>query len=139
MNLKRIGNIASEIPSQPWFEYALLFVITLVAAALRFYKLGEWSFWIDELYTINHAMAHFSTPELILENIPPSRNWVPVSVILAAQTLNAWGINEWSARLASTAIGIASIPILYFPTRKIFGNRSALIAALLLAISPWHD
>ena len=24
----------------------------LIAAALRFYKLGEWSFWQDEVFTI---------------------------------------------------------------------------------------
>jgi len=138
MNLKRFGNWTTDISSQPWFEYGLLFLITALAAVLRFYKLGEWSFWIDEVYTVNHAMLHFSTPDLILAHIPPSRNWVPVSVILAAQALNFWGISEWSARLASAIIGILSIPVLFFPTRKIFGYHAALIAALLLAISPWH-
>jgi 4-amino-4-deoxy-L-arabinose transferase-like glycosyltransferase len=113
-------------------------MIALFAAALRFYKLGEWSFWIDELYTIDHAMAHFSSWGLILDNIPPNRNWVPVSVILAAQALNLWGVSEWSARLASVMIGVLSIPILYFPTRGMFGNRAALFAVLILAVSPWH-
>lgn len=138
MNFKRFGNWTTDISSQPWFEYGLLLLITALAAILRFYKLGEWSFWIDEVYTVNHAILHFGTPDLILAHVPPSRNWVPVSVILAAQALNIWGISEWSARLASAAIGIASIPILYFPTRRIFGHRSALIAVLLLAVSPWH-
>lgn len=137
----RTGQIKNEITAlagKPWMQYVWLFLITAFAAALRFYRLGEWSFWIDEIFTINHAVAHFSTGQLILENIPPNRNWVPVSVISAAHVLNFLGINEWSARLTSALIGVLSIPILYFPTRKIFGPRIALISLLLLAISSWH-
>ena len=123
---------------KPWMQYVWLLLITLLAAALRFYKLGEWSFWIDEIYTINHALAHFSTPRLVLDNIPPVSNWVPVSVILVAQALNLWGVSEWSARLASVMIGVLSIPILFFPTRRIFGKGVAFFAVLFLAVSPWH-
>jgi 4-amino-4-deoxy-L-arabinose transferase-like glycosyltransferase len=110
----------------------------VLAAGLRFLKLGEWSFWIDEIYTINHAQVHFGTLELLLQNIPPFRNWIPVSVILTAQVLNTLGVSEWSARLVSASIGTLSIPILFFPTKRIFGSNVALIAVLLLAVSPWH-
>jgi uncharacterized membrane protein len=82
-------------------------------------------------------MAHFSTPQLILDHIPPARNWIPVSVILTAQALDMWGVSEWSARLASVMIGIISIPILFFPARRMFGEWVALLAVLLLAVSPW--
>jgi len=137
----RTNKINIEIATllgKPWLQYVWLFMITLLASVLRFYRLGEWSFWIDEIYTINHALAHFSTPQLILDNIPPVRNWIPVSVLLAAQALNLWGISEWSARLASALIGILSIPILFFPTRRLFGNKVASFAVLFLAVSPWH-
>ena len=39
----------------PRDQYLLLAAITLLAGALRFHKLGEWSFWRDELITISHA------------------------------------------------------------------------------------
>lgn len=138
MRTQQMKEKISELVGKPWIPYVWLGLITLFAAALRFYKLGAWSFWIDEIYTINHAVAHFSTPQLILDHIPPSRNWVPISVILTAQMLNAMGVSEWSARLVSAMIGIVTIPILYFPVKKIFGSRVALIAMLLLAVSPWH-
>lgn len=138
MTLKRIGNWTTETSSRPWFGYGLLFLITLLAAALRFYKLGEWSFWIDEIYTVNHAMAHFSSPELILGHIPPARNWVPLSVIFSAQIMNVLGVNEWSARFIAAVIGVLTIPILYWPLRKIVGHPVALITMLLLAVAPWH-
>jgi 4-amino-4-deoxy-L-arabinose transferase-like glycosyltransferase len=110
----------------------------MLAAALRLYKLGEWSFWIDEIYSVFRAMRQFSSIELLLQHIPPSSNWLPFSFIMEAQALNLGGINEWSARLAPAIIGILTIPILYFPTRKVFGSRIALISLLLLAVSPWH-
>lgn len=128
----------NELAGKPWMPYAWLALITLFAAAMRFYKLGVWSFWIDEIYTVNHATAHFSTPQLILEHLPPNRNWVPISVMLTAQAFNLWGVSELSARLTSAFIGIVTIPALFFPTRKIFGNHIALVAAVLLSISPWH-
>lgn len=138
LRINQIKNEIMALTGRPWIQYVWLSMIILFAAALRFYRLGEWSFWIDEIFTINHAVSHFSTIELLLKNIPPSRNWIPISVIMNAQTLNLVGINEWSARLAPAIIGILSIPILYFPTRKIFGPRIALISVLFLAISPWH-
>lgn len=134
----QIRDEISGLAARPWLQYAWLALITIFAAALRFYKLGEWSFWIDEIHTINHATSHFSSWDLIFQNIPPARNWIPVSVLMTAQMLNAWGISEWSARLSSMVIGILTLPILYIPTRKIFGSRVALIAVLLLALTPWH-
>jgi mannosyltransferase len=127
-----------HLAGKPWTPWLVTGFITLLGAALRLYKLGEWSFWIDELYTINHALAHFSSPDLIVKNIPPARNWVPVSVILTAQVLNIWGVTEWSARLASALIGTLSMPILYIGTKKLFGTVVALLSILLLAVSPWH-
>jgi mannosyltransferase len=138
MDTKRLVNWATRIPNKPWFPLFALALITLLAAALRFYKLGEWSFWIDEIFTINRAQAHYINLDRLLDNIPPARNWVPISVILTAQALNLFGVSEWSARLVSTVIGIITIPILYFPIKNIFGTRVTLIALLLLAISPWH-
>lgn len=135
---RKIEHYTATLLTHSWLPYGLLILITGFAAVLRFYKLGEWSFWIDEIYTINHATSHFSTPELILDHIPPSRYWIPFSVILGAQIMNAWGVNEWSARFVSALIGVLTLPVLYFPLRKIFDKWVALIAVLLLAVSTWH-
>jgi mannosyltransferase len=135
---RKIENLAATTSRQSWLPFGLLVLVTIFAAGLRFFRLGEWSFWIDEIYTINHAIIHFGSPELILEHIPPTRNWVPLSVILTAQMMNAWGVNEWSARFVSALIGVLTIPILYMPLKKTFGDPAALITMLLLAVAPWH-
>ena len=109
-------------------QYGLLIIITLLAAALRFYKLGAWSFWIDEIFTLR-ATPHIS-------EWPIAR--LPINLVLIRGALDLLGTSEWSARFAPALVGILTIPVLYFPVRKIFGPRVALISALLLAIAPWH-
>jgi 4-amino-4-deoxy-L-arabinose transferase-like glycosyltransferase len=59
-------------------------------------------------------------------------------VFLAVPSVAFFGLNEFAARLPAGLIGLLTIPVLYFLTKEFFGRRVALIAALLLAISPWH-
>jgi mannosyltransferase len=135
----RLTSLASfDLSSITKYQYLFLAAFTIFAFVIRFYKLGEWSFWIDEIFTINRAQAHYASFESILRNIPPHTNWVPVSLLATSAVINTLGVSEWTARLAPAVIGILTIPILYFPTKRIFGTRVALISALLLAVSPWH-
>jgi len=134
----RISARLSQLEANPIVQYGLLVAITLLAAVLRFYKLGEWSFWIDEIFTVNRAQIHYGTLELIVRNATPVKNWVPISVISTAGALKVLGTSEWSARLVPAVIGIISVPALYFPIKRLFNTRIALVAALLLAVSTWH-
>ena len=133
----RINGLITNIKEKPLYQYAILAVIILLAAVMRFYKLGLWSMWIDEIYTINRAQIHYNNPIEVIQSLPNTL-WLPFSVILTKFFLSILGTNEWSARLASTIIGIVSVPILYLITRKFFGVWAALVSSLLLAISPWH-
>jgi mannosyltransferase len=128
----------AALDSRPGAQYIALALITLLAVFLRFYKLGEWSFWLDEVYTIGRAQAHYGSLEALFRNIPPRTSWIPLSVMITAGAMNALGTSEWSARLAPAMIGILSIPVLYFPIKRLLGPGVALIAILLLAVSPWH-
>jgi hypothetical protein len=109
-------------------QLVLLGAITLFATILRFYKLGEWSFWWDEMFTIRDVRI-VNSFSLIDQRI---------SRVLIAMAVNTFGLSEWSARLVPALVGIFSVPALYFPIRKIYGPGAALMASLLLAVSPWH-
>lgn len=133
--IPRLKSALANIPDKPQYQYALLAAITLLAAMLRFFKLGAWSFWIDELYTlgrIKNLGDIFQNPVVLLQVRPPP------SILLMSITGQFLETTEWSARLVPALIGIVSIPLLYFPTRRMFDPFVALLAALLLAISPWH-
>jgi mannosyltransferase len=133
MRINKLQRLATRLTQHPQFHLLLLAAITALAAALRLYKLGEWSFWIDEIFTINRAQSHFTLETLLEQWWRP-----PLSVILTGATLKMIGVSEWSARIVPAMIGIISVPIIYSPVKSLFGSRTALIASTLLAISPWH-
>jgi Dolichyl-phosphate-mannose-protein mannosyltransferase len=119
----RFGTIKLAIEKNSLIEYSILAGITIIAMALRFYKLGEWSFWGDEVFSISGR---------------PDGFFLSLSVRLIQLTINWLGISEWSARLVPAIIGTVSIPLLYFPVRKQFGIWVGLLFASMLAVSPWH-
>ncbi len=118
----------NQFESKSILHYLLLAGITVLAGLFRFYKLGTWSFWYDEIYTLRDVGNIFN---LGLLNQQFSR-------VLIYSTVNLLGTSEFTARLAPAVMGILTIPVLYFPTRKIFSPGVALLSALFLAISPWH-
>lgn len=132
MTTKRLDNLSAILEARPIYQYVLLAAIVLLATALRFYRLGQWSFWVDEIFTVNRAQAN------LLEATSVQYWKQPPSLYLIAGALQLLGVSEWSARLAPALIGIVSIVILYFPIRRVFGTIVALLAVLLLAVSPWH-
>jgi 4-amino-4-deoxy-L-arabinose transferase-like glycosyltransferase len=121
-----------------WFEtatkdtqiYVGLIVLTSVAVLLRFFKLDDWSFWGDEIITVNRVQS-------LLDGVLTFKT-VSVSLLLNGIAFTLYGTNEWSARLAPALIGALSIPLLYFPLRKIIGPIAALLTVLLLVVAPWH-
>jgi 4-amino-4-deoxy-L-arabinose transferase-like glycosyltransferase len=117
----------SKLLERPAYQYLLLALITLLAVALRLYKLGDWSFWGDEIYTIRDAKNAITNPGI-----------KALSPMLTGLTLEWLGTSEWSARLVSALIGAVSIPLLFWPVRKIFTPGIALLSCLLFALSPWH-
>ncbi|MCO5186300.1 MAG: glycosyltransferase family 39 protein [Anaerolineae bacterium] len=105
-----------------------LTLITLLAAALRFYQIGAWSFWSDEWFTVSGLEDGFNY------------NWLRQS--LASTLVQAWvahkGITEANARFFPALIGALTIPVFYMAIRRLLTPRIALLSALLLAVSPWH-
>ena len=109
-------------------QYIILAVITLLAAVLRFYRLGEWSFWYDEIFTLRDV-NNFLEISIIEQQFSRALIYIAVNLL---------GTNEFNARFVPALIGTISIPILYFPIRRMFSPAVAILSALFLAISPWH-
>jgi 4-amino-4-deoxy-L-arabinose transferase-like glycosyltransferase len=122
--------------------YLLLSAITILALFLRFYKLGEWSFWIDELFTIRDAFNHNTISIQDVYLIDPQQDYgfsfFSISLILVRGVLTTFGITEFNARIIPALLGSLSIPIFFLPLRKMIGSKVALVAVFFLAISPWH-
>ena len=116
----------AEFGSNLLVQAFALVSVTLFGAALRLYKLGQWSFWIDEAYTVERSQVHGLLSR------------TPVSLRLIRASMDLLGSSDWSARIAPAIIGILTIPVLYFLARRLFDSVIALLSAFLLALSPWH-
>ena len=137
MTGERFSAFLKRVENDRRLQYAILLGITLIGAAIRFYRLGEWSFWIDEIFTVNRASASYSDLPTTFRTVS-SAFWTPISIISTGLTFKLLGVSEWSARLTPAIIGVLSIPILYIPMRRLFGVWAGLTFALLLALAPWH-
>lgn len=49
-----------------------------------------------------------------------------------------FGLKVWVIRLPQLLTALLSIPVVYGAGRRLFGERAGLLAALLLAVCPWH-
>ena len=54
MNQKPNDSFLSRAITQKWLVAAVLLIL---AAVMRFYRLGEWSYWNDESHTIDWALG----------------------------------------------------------------------------------
>ena len=133
MLVNRLSAAIAKRKESVVLEYAFVTAVTLLAAVQRFFKLDEWSFWIDEIATIHRALGHFNLETMLEQWWRP-----PLSIIFTGGILSLFGISEWSARLTSALIGVISIPIFYFLVKSLLNQWVAFSAAILLAISPWH-
>ena len=109
-------------------QLVLLATITAIGTLLRFFKLGDWSFWGDEVATFERSVNIFEQA---------IHHW-SITRMLTYFSLRFFGLTEWAARLAPAIFGIAVIPVLFALARRIWGTRVAMIAAILMAVSTWH-
>ena len=105
--------------------------LVLLGAVLRFHRLGEWSFWVDEVFQVRDSLAMDTVGEAVSA-------YYPLSYLLMRPALVGLGLSEWSARLIPAIIGIIAIPLMYIGAKMVLGRRVAILSVVLLAISPWH-
>jgi mannosyltransferase len=123
-----IDNLLQKVQKDRSYQFVLLGFIVALAAALRFYKLGQWGFWGDEYITVRRA-AEITGAGMMRQSI---------SLLATHAAQNAWGVSEWSARFVAALAGVLTVPVLFVLVRRMFDPLVALIAAMLLAVSQWH-
>lgn len=131
-----------------------LIVLTLFAGAMRCYRLGEPSFWIDELFTVKWAAAttDLAIPATRWLSFGPQALGMSLAGIEVSELPNSadpndntdmsqWmaaGVREHPVRVPTAVTGIVSIFLLGWASLRFMGTRAAIILTLLLAVSTWH-
>ena len=116
----------------------LTLTLTLTAFVLRVYRLDFQSLWIDEGWTVYFArlplaeLWHWLQTEEIHPPFyfPAMHEWVRLT-----------GDSDFALRYFSAVFSTVSVPLMFRLGKTLGGARVGLLAALLLAVSPyqiWH-
>ena len=116
-------------------EILLLILILITGTMLRFYRLDYQSLWVDEVYTYKDASS--SLLKIILD---PDKNIniSPLYNLIVHPFTGHSNNQEAILRLPSLIFGSLSILLFYFVARNWFGKNTGILAASILAISPFH-
>jgi len=129
-----IKSKSSSLGSPAWGEIALLLIIIAVALFLRLWHLGDQSLWIDEAtsYLQNNGTLADTLAEARLHPLDFPLDRLFQNLVAARPP------DEFLFRLPAALFGVLAVPLTYAFTRSMWGNRAGLLAAGLLALSPYH-
>jgi transposase InsO family protein len=112
----------------------VLLAIVVLGGILRFYQIGSKGLWLDESFSawlgwqpVGEMLAWL----LRIDQHPP----------LYYTLLHFWmllGDNAAHVRTLSALLGTLTIPVLYLLGRRLADDKVGLLAALILAVSPFH-
>src|SRR5262245_42640936 len=116
-------------PDNRQTTYWTLAIISLVGAALRFYRLDEQSLWHDEAISVIVARAPLADALHYFRgtgsNLPFEYN-PPLYELLLHGWFAAFGVGGLQARLFSAVAGTASIPLVFALGARLFGSSAGL-------------
>jgi mannosyltransferase len=120
-----------EAAGHPWW---LLGIIT-GALALRLHQLTAASLWVDEALTawlVELPLIEMFKMLKSIEMTPPLHTCLMYGW--------AWlcGTSELALRLPSVMLGVGSVFMIFCLGRSLYDARTGLLAAALLAVSPYH-
>ena len=113
--------------------------LTVLAAVLRFARIGHQGFWFDEANTA--LLVHFSVGKM-LGLLPQSESTPPLYYCIAWVWARIFGFREVGLRSLSAVAGVLTVPVAYAAAGKLISRRVGLIAAALTATSPlliWYS
>jgi len=116
------------------YDALLLPAIIALGGFLRFYRIGSEGLWLDEAFSV--WMGRQPVGEVLgwlvrIDQHPP----------LYYALLHAWmclGDGEAAVRALSGTCSTLTIPVIYLLGRRLLDERVGLLAALILAVSPFH-
>lgn len=133
--MRRSSGRVALAASADRLHYAALAAVLLVGAYLRLTALARQSLWFDEIDVVVRAQRPFSQ---VLHTFVAAGENGPFYNVLLALWVRAFGISETAVRLPSALAGVLAIPLIYLLGRRLAGRAVGLLAAGLLAISPYH-
>jgi 4-amino-4-deoxy-L-arabinose transferase-like glycosyltransferase len=117
-----------------------IYLMVLVAFALRVYQLGAQSIWWDEslsLYRATRDLAAILSNKILIQNVITTDLQPPLYFILLHFLVGVAGTSEYALRFVSVIANVATVPLFYALARRWFSPGTAIVAACLGAVSPF--
>lgn len=123
----------------------ILIIILILAATLRFWKLGS----IPPGLTPDEASLGYNAYSILKTGRDEFGTTLPIIfksfgdykpglyVYLTVPSVAVFGLSEFSTRLPSALFGVVSVLLIYFVCAKLFNKKLGLFAALVASINPW--
>lgn len=120
-------------PAFAHWEYVVMILLGLGSVALRLPGL-DGSLTFDEVFLVRALM----TQNPIKMFFHPSGSSHLLHTLMANGIIRVFEPAAWTARLPAFLLGACAPVLLYLAIRRVLSRQTALIAALLLAITPIH-
>ncbi|HUF85165.1 MAG TPA: glycosyltransferase family 39 protein, partial [Acidimicrobiia bacterium] len=106
--------------------------LAVIAAVLRLEGIGTW-YWIDESLSIGLARhGLYEIPSLLLRDGSP-----PLWYLLLHGWTGLFGTSVVATHSLSLLFSLATVPVAWFVTRRLFGERTAWFVGALAAVNPF--
>lgn len=115
-------------------DWILVALITLAGAALRLSTMLARGLWLDEAISVWQASR---TLEEVIQTLARGVH-PPLFHVLMHYWIESLGPGEISIRSYAVIWGLLAIPAAFWAGKIIYGRRVGLIAAALVAYSPYH-
>jgi mannosyltransferase len=112
-------------------QWRLVAVITLLAATLDLFRISAQPVWLDEAVSI--WLARMNLPDFFSAITKNDTAMFLYDFLLRIPL--AFGQSEFAVRSLSTIFAVAAVPSSYLLGRRLFDNRTAALAAILLAVN----
>jgi mannosyltransferase len=116
-------------------ERRRLYVIFAAGVVLRLFRLSSQSFWYDE--AVSADLSHHDFLSLLTGRVRDLGNPPLHNLVLHGWT-RLFGDSDASLRFVSALAGSLTLPLSYAVSRRLIGQRAALVATALFALSPFH-
>jgi uncharacterized membrane protein len=114
-------------------SHRILFLILLLATALRIWSLGTESLWLDEVLTARHIGTSYIQ---IIQDFRGNSQTVIYYLCEKAWCM-VFGQTEVALRFPSVIYGVLTIWAIFLLAAQLFSRSAALWTAFLLAINPF--
>lgn len=111
----------------------MILTVLAIALIIRFVAIGQ-SLWLDEAINVNNA-AGLDFKSLVT-NYSLSDFHPPIYHVILKAWILLVGKTEIAVRIPSIIFGVASVYVTYLIAKKLFEEKTARIAATLIATSP---